>query len=974
MKNLFQKIFIICTLIFSLEFQNTVLTGTNVVTGNSAVMPSIVYPQINGILDFNTSTPAIQIQTDAGNFRSTKQFSIWGWFRQKNFFTFNSPSNIVTLQNVQNFSSNDIEIGPFPNPNFPTCLYTPDQIKENPQLKSDPQVAENPNCFPLELMNDQTINLENQGISITNDEILFFNYMLTNNDKDDQSKNKYELQFYLKNRDFKNDGTQSMKMYTIKDLPFVQNLWTFWAVSANYETGELVLYMRVFGPNGYSRLKNETLDYPDFQLNEGSLLLIAATNRNNYFKSLTGYIGEIAYIQMSSYFLKNVEFLWLSEMLVDDTLYDGVNSELLFDIYSKEQLIKSYGYDGAKIQPSGDFTPIYLTDKSLLGVKFNSGSSFSYPDFQYRSSPFVSSHPFLFDFNYKEPLPDEFTLLEKGTPGQSGYLVFKLVKVQDDKRSLLIQARSANKDFKWQSSPIFEENKPYKLFAGIVVSPNKTVHAVMYNNGKIVLSDPETDFENYDFSYKNIVGVKNSESYSGNITLNRLNVMDNFSPGILKILQQNNSKLLAINSDCNFQTDYFHLSSGCLECKPGVSIVSSRTCSEFCPQGFRNNGSGVCVKCLFDNCSDLSPLTWSYEKTNEVNTYRLIPSRPIKPNDVDISKLININIPGLEPNKDYTYDLVKGVNNEYVDAKFDFKNTVYDKEVEVKFAPTDKNILYDNQGNLLSGSELKFGLENICLLKESHKKLIKILAIITFFIVLLSCLLALLFLCMCNNKMQYRPDKPSKNKLIREVPNALWKFALHNWMKLQMIAFLLFINSPLPCCLRTFLNHLYEWAVSWAHGMGPVWNSSNKNNESYYDDLNNNLPPTVMAKEGIFAYLLHNMGVVFIFHLTIFVLYLVFLLIDKMKNASHGKFFNLFNIIHMNLIIIGYMMFHMMAFVFSFLNLSLAKFSTTYFIFSFIIAILYILSKIKIQLSYLFLVIYFSNFVQISLSSINILK
>lgn len=172
-------------------------------------------------------------------------------------------------------------------------------------------------------------------------------------------------------------------------------------------------------------------------------------------------------------------------------------------------------------------------------------------------------------------------------------------------------------------------------------------------------------------------------------------------------------------------------------------------------------------------------------------------------------------------------------------------------------------------------------------------------------------------------------------------------------MKLQMIAFLLFINSPLPCCLRSFLNHLYKWAVSWAHGMGPVWNSSNQNNQTYNNDLNNNLPPVIMAKEGIFAYLLHNMGVVLIFHLVIFVIYLVFLLIDKMKNASHGKFFNLFNVIHMNLIIIGYMVFHMMAFVFSFLNLSLAKFSTSYFVVSFIIAILYLLSN-QLKISFHF--------------------
>ena len=292
------KLCILILVINKILNQNTTTTTT---TTQQRVLPSIVHPQVNGILNFTPTTPAIQIQTDTGNFGTTKQFTIWGWFRQQNFFTFNSPSNIVTLVNVQNFTSNDIEIGPFPNPNFPACPYTPEQIKENPQIKSDPNVAENPNCFPLELMSTQGIDLNTQAISITNDEILFFNYMLTHNDKDDQTKNKYELQFYLKNRDFKADGSQSMKIYVIDNLPFVQNLWTFWAVAANYETGELVLYMRVFGPNGYSRLKNEVLAYPNFEMNEGALLLIAATNKNNYFKTLTGYIGEIAYIQMSSY-------------------------------------------------------------------------------------------------------------------------------------------------------------------------------------------------------------------------------------------------------------------------------------------------------------------------------------------------------------------------------------------------------------------------------------------------------------------------------------------------------------------------------------------------------------------------------------------------------------------------------------------------------------------------------------------------
>ena len=34
----------------------------------------------------------------------------------------------------------------------------------------------------------------------------------------------------------------------------------------------------------------------------------------------------------------------------------------------------------------------------------------------------------------------------------------------------------------------------------------------------------------------------------------------------------------------------------------------------------------------------------------------------------------------------------------------------------------------------------------------------------------------------------------------------LWKFLLHNWMKLNLIAFLVLLAINMPCCVNSFLH------------------------------------------------------------------------------------------------------------------------------------------------------------------------
>ena len=934
--------------------------------GASTVVPGVVYSQLNGILEFTSKTPAIQIQTDAGRFGSSAQYSLWGWFRQKDFFTFNSPSNIITLQNVQNFSSGEVEIDVYPNPKYPPCPYQTDQLAQSPELTTQPDVKDNPNCFPVKVVDVSQLTAPAQNVSITNDEILFVNYILTEYDEEDLSKSKYNIQFYLNNSKAETSADHTMKMYVIKDLPFVHNVWTFFAVGVNYETGKLVLYMRVFGENGYERRQDEVITYPDFRLNEGALLLIAATNRNKYFQSLTGYMGEIAYIQMSSYYLEHVQYLWLSEMLVDSVDYDGVNSELLYDLYAKQASLQSYGFNSSSANLSGDYSPLFLKDPLNLGVRFNSGSSIKVTDFQYRSSPFVASHPFLINFSYSESLPDVFMLMQKGEPGQTGYVAFQLVRGKNGgKRSLKIIARSANKDFEWKSAPLFEENTSYQLLAGIVLSPNRTVHAVMSLPGQFVLSEGVPDFQNFDFGYKNLTYFKNDKRFSGYVTVHRTSVLDNFSGGVLQTLETKNSALTSVNGNCSLRTDFFHGSFGCLQCRSGVAIVSTRSCADFCPSNFRNNGIGVCVKCQLPNCAELPPLTWSYVRRQN-GSYRLTPSRPILPMNTDLSSFINISAGNLEPNKDYTYTIKPGNNNEYFDIDFDFKKSTYDQKINFEMKPDDKTQIYDDQRNLLGGSKLDFQLDNVCRVKPKTAKIIKTLAIVAFAAILLAAVLGLIILCLCNSRMRGEKEYRIKDENKDTLSNSLWKFALHSWMKLQLVAFLLLLNSPLPCCVRIFLSELYKYAVSWAHGMGPVWDSSSKGNSKYQDGLDNNPVPPHYAKEGIRAYLLHNMGVVFIFHLVVLFVFLAFLImnlfqkkkeidekeidrtgrvVEKYRSSTKGWFYHAFTRVKFNLVIIGYLLFHMMAFVFASLNFYFAKFSHPYFVISFIVAVLYIVGK-----------------------------
>ena len=82
--------------------------------------------------------------------------------------------------------------------------------------------------------------------------------------------------------------------------------------------------------------------------------------------------------------------------------------------------------------------------------------------------------------------------------------------------------------------------------------------------------------------------------------------------------------------------------------------------------------------------------------------------------------------------------------------------------------------------------------------------------------------------------------------------------------------------------------------------------------------------------------------VTFIFHLSIFVVYLSLKIWDCAKFTASSLFYKIFVFLELNGLICGFLLFLMQSLVFSFLNFRLAKFDHHLFVFSFLISLAYV--------------------------------
>lgn len=154
--------------------------------------------------------------------------------------------------------------------------------------------------------------------------------------------------------------------------------------------------------------------------------------------------------------------------------------------------------------------------------------------------------------------------------------------------------------------------------------------------------------------------------------------------------------------------------------------------------------------------------------------YRFKPTRRLKNNFIDYDK-INVQFVG----DDFDYDVDKLVNEQeqYVDFNFKFRDSIIDENLQFKVSETqdnkyfdvNRNLLLHNSNELVREVEINTITSRICHLKDKKRDALKILAIIALVVFAISILFAIVVCIACRGRMSV---------------GSIWKFLIHNWMRL----------------------------------------------------------------------------------------------------------------------------------------------------------------------------------------------
>lgn len=81
------------------------------------------------------------------------------------------------------------------------------------------------------------------------------------------------------------------------DLRDIKDRWVFFAFSANYKENVATIYLKIFNENPNNAFqKNLALDFDRFALKNTSEIIFGAVENNDYFDSVSGFVGQIGFI------------------------------------------------------------------------------------------------------------------------------------------------------------------------------------------------------------------------------------------------------------------------------------------------------------------------------------------------------------------------------------------------------------------------------------------------------------------------------------------------------------------------------------------------------------------------------------------------------------------------------------------------------------------------------------------------------
>lgn len=184
----------------------------------------------------------------------------------------------------------------------------------------------------------------------------------------------------------------------------------------------------------------------------------------------------------------------------------------------------------------------------------------------------------------------------------------------------------------------------------------------------------------------------------------------------------------------------------------------------------------------------------------------MVPSRRIMTPFIDYPNIFDVSLASRLDSKDkFEYTIKPNYDTQEVYFHLRYKDYLKGDRLRIDVLEnnsvnTQLEPLYDERRNLLIQnnrgyvSYLGDELKNVCYVGHQTKQTMKGLAWALLALYALTFFFLLLWSCMCWKKYNY-------GQLF-----GYWKFFLHMWSKLQMVAFFLVLAITQPCCVKAFLK------------------------------------------------------------------------------------------------------------------------------------------------------------------------
>ena len=624
--------------------------------------------------------------------------------------------------------------------------------------------------------------------------------------------------------------------------------WTFYAVSADYEGGQAVFFAKGYGGQTSPSATGAIALRGGFSLARSVEGLMGSSQSLGFAPTPKGFVGKTGPLELATMYSEELEVLRLGFLKRESQAGSGIVLDMYFDIYSMSEKLVTQGEVKTSLAPRGTYAPAITG----TGVTFGAKGGVALPGVALRGwwaegLGGVEGLSFFFNVLVEEPMPQSLAILTRGVEGVNGFMRLSL-EVNNGERLMKVELRGSSTGLSHLVPFGLPSGRRIQIFTGVVTSPGGRVDVVYWDSlgrTEVVGIGEVLDFARGELPFQLLYSGGDSQGLnpSGSITFYRFTILSSSSGGLLLHLL---GAQTPFSATCILATSFYASDPGCLFCRSSIAMQQIPQCTLYCPRGFKNGGSDICVACLSPDCKDLNSTKFSLSRV-ESNRFLLSPSRPLGPYRLT-QDLFDVQVEG-SPSKPFTQSIERVVGNDSLWLHLNFTASSIDSPLRVTLNQRPQNPVFDTDYNLVYDLVTVGEPLNACVEGGGVEGLRGLgAALATALLVTPALLSAVIVLC--------RPPKINGAGL-----GKLW---LGAWTKGQLIALLALPGVDLPCCVKGFLGPLYWVLVDWNQGLGRWIDTGIGEDPVYLKARNPSALPSGWMDKGATPFFLHNFGVAFV--------------------------------------------------------------------------------------------------------------